>query len=746
MKNNIIIAKEVLLNFFLILIISLSFVSADVIIRTVPETTIWVQGQEYRMDVYADSTAFDVTNQGVRSVEWDVVVPSYLTITHAEVPDPINLNSTNPLDFFYQILMLSGWNRVDNSISGGVLSDNVRIVDTTQNPAPKNRAGYLGSYWFIADNTYTGSSNFDLINVKFANSTNKLMPVNIENVPFTIVAPSIPTVAHYNFSSDFNDNSGNNNHGSAVGNVVLQGGQGINGAASFSGDNSHVTVADSSSLNVVDNLSLSLWMNAGAYNLSTIFILNKSDGTSGNDISWDVEFDSDGNIIVGSVSYTNSESIVRKIDRKGNLLWSKSVAGKGIYDIAIDSGGNIYGIGRINNFVVKYDSNGNLLWNNLLGTAIADGGGAGIATDSANNFVVTSHNSNGDLVVEKYDSNGNLIWSKTYSGAGFDHGYSVDVDNSDNVYVTGYTRSVLGGNSDVILLKYDSNGNLLWSRTFGGAKDDSANSVTTDNSGNIYVTGRTQSFTNSVASGLLLKYDSNGNLLWNKTFSPTDDVRGNSVVEKDGKVYVVGHGYSYSTWEDDLLFYTYGVAGDLLYYTRLGLNNKYETGEGIAVDVDGTVAIVGHSDSSTMAYENWILLYGKPLATLIDKGSYGIEYNGSSVIGHINNQKISAPINSGWQFVTLTYDNNEINLYISDGLVSSVSYNSAIAISILPLTMGTYYNGLLDEVKVFNRTLTLSDVQQLYNEGASNLGLIQQDRSLSSLTLEKNVKKAKKRR
>ena len=60
---------------------------------------------------------------------------------------------------------------------------------------------------------------------------------------------------------------------------------------------------------------------------------------------------------------------------------------------------------------------------------------------------------------------------------------------------------------------------------------------------------------------------------------------------------------------------------------------------------------------------------------------------------------------------------------IDDSLVSTVSYNTPIATSDSPLIIGKYYNGLLDEVKIFNRTLSLSDVQQLYNEGASELGI-----------------------
>ena len=100
-----------------------------------------------------------------------------------------------------------------------------------------------------------------------------------------------------------------------------------------------------------------------------------------------------------------------------------------------------------------------------------------------------------------------MKWGTAGAGDGqFNNLEGITVDSLNNIYVTGYTRPILGGNSDVILLKYDLNGNLIFTKTFGGAKDDSGYGIDVSTDG-IYITGRTQSFTNSVASGLLLKYD-----------------------------------------------------------------------------------------------------------------------------------------------------------------------------------------------------------------------------------------------
>ena len=127
--------------------------------------------------------------------------------------------------------------------------------------------------------------------------------------------------------------------------------------------------------------TLSCYYNSSGSQFCIDMLWNNTNGLSGNDISFDVEFDSSGNIIVGSVAYTNTQSVVSKYDINGNLIWNKTLPGNGIYDIAIDSSNNIYGIGRISNYVVKYDSNGNVIFNGITESSISEGGGAGIAVD-----------------------------------------------------------------------------------------------------------------------------------------------------------------------------------------------------------------------------------------------------------------------------------------------------------------------------------------------------------------------------
>jgi hypothetical protein len=121
-----------------------------------------------------------------------------------------------------------------------------------------------------------------------------------------------------------------------------------------------------------------------------------------------------------------------------------------------------------------------------------------------------------DGLLTKYDTDGNLIWQRILGGASSDIFYSVALDSSGNIYVAGYTNSQGAGGRDGLLTKYDTNGNLIWQRILGGANNDEFYSVALDSSGNIYVAGYTNSQGAGGDDGLLTKYDTDGNLIWQR--------------------------------------------------------------------------------------------------------------------------------------------------------------------------------------------------------------------------------------
>src|SRR5260370_22280342 len=97
------------------------------------------------------------------------------------------------------------------------------------------------------------------------------------------------------------------------------------------------------------------------------------------------------------------------------------------------------------------------------------------------------------MLTIKYNNTGNIVWNKSYNGPvnGGDYSFSVVVDNAGNVYVTG--RSDQGGSlADYTTIKYSSSGTQQWIAFYNGTGNevDEARVVKVDNSGNVYITGK----------------------------------------------------------------------------------------------------------------------------------------------------------------------------------------------------------------------------------------------------------------
>lgn len=108
-----------------------------------------------------------------------------------------------------------------------------------------------------------------------------------------------------------------------------------------------------------------------------------------------------------------------------------------------------------------------------------------------------------------------VLWERTWGGNYTDYFYGVAVDGNDRVYAVGCVDPVGLDNFNVSVVKYDADGGVIWSRTWGGSLADYGNGVAIDAANHVYVTGRTNSFG---VEAFLLQYDSAGTLLWNVTF------------------------------------------------------------------------------------------------------------------------------------------------------------------------------------------------------------------------------------
>jgi len=145
-----------------------------------------------------------------------------------------------------------------------------------------------------------------------------------------------------------------------------------------------------------------------------------------------------------------------------------------------------------------------------------------------------------------------LEWSTTFGGSGYDRGFSVRETSDGGYIVAGFTESYGSGGQDVYLIKTDSSGNMTWSKTFGGTHDDHGRSVRETSDGGYIVAG----FITIYYGGYdvyLVKADSDGNMRWSKSFGGFDLEIGKSVCQtSDGGYIVTGYTYSYGAGYTDV--------------------------------------------------------------------------------------------------------------------------------------------------------------------------------------------------
>src|SRR5271157_663203 len=306
--------------------------------------------------------------------------------------------------------------------------------------------------------------------------------------------------------------------------------------------------------------------------------LNRTWGISGKTFEvWGITVDDKGNIYVTGLNATGSieSAFVFKFDSTGTQMWNETWGHTGItvgYGITVDGNGNVYmaattnvkTAGGYDALVAKYSSTGMLDWNHTWG-GTNDDNGQGIGVDASDNVYITGATksfgdpTHGDAFIAKFTSTGSLLWNHTWGGANYEYGYSIAVNASENAWITGYTMSFGAGSDDAFLVSYNSAGTQLWNRTWGySGSAENGIGVAVDGSGNAYITGDMNHIPLHNFDVFLAKYDPAGTQLWNCTWGGTGADSGYGVgVDPSGTIIVGGYTNSFGAKGEDALILKY---------------------------------------------------------------------------------------------------------------------------------------------------------------------------------------------
>jgi hypothetical protein len=272
--------------------------------------------------------------------------------------------------------------------------------------------------------------------------------------------------------------------------------------------------------------------------------------------------------------------------------------------------------GSTDAFLSKYDAAGNLVWTRQFGTSNADVS-YGVAADGLGSAYVTGFIDGGsvappnpaafDAFVGKYDGSGNLVWMHQLGIAGVDASFGVSADGLGNVYISGNTEGSLGGPNaggrDAFVSKYNAAGANIWTRQFGTSSDDLSFGVSADHLGNVFLAGYSDGNLGGANAGgadaFVTKYDSAGNLVWNRQLGTSGyDVSYGVSADGLGNVYITGYTAGSlggpNAGEDDAFLAKYDGAGNLLWTRQLG-TAILDDGKGVSTDGQGNVYISGYS-------------------------------------------------------------------------------------------------------------------------------------------------------
>lgn len=343
----------------------------------------------------------------------------------------------------------------------------------------------------------------------------------------------------------------------------------------------------------------------------------------GPDMGISIKIDSDKNIYVVGVgknkgSQFSYDFITLKLDNNGNLLWKKIYKPNQkrpsyVHDIALDSLGNVYVTGWGNQegkdqadiITIKYSSTGKQEWIKFFDQGYDES--SKIIIDSKDNIYVlgSSNTNNGNVVlVVKYDYNGNLLWSQSYPG--LIEETDLKIDSKDNPILTGNLYDLATFKSDYLIVKYSSTGNLIFENTYDGNDNDRTYNMCIDSKDNAIIHGMSYQGSNNY-DYLTTKFDTSGNLAWANLHNNNNgsDYGYSLTIDDEDSVYVSGYTCSKRNskgyWDNcDFQTVKYDYLGNKIWTSTY--SNGFSQSWLVGIDKYQSVYVAGASGST---YENF---------------------------------------------------------------------------------------------------------------------------------------------
>lgn len=241
-----------------------------------------------------------------------------------------------------------------------------------------------------------------------------------------------------------------------------------------------------------------------------------------------------------------------------DIGWSIAINDDHGYTIAAQT--DSYGKGDLDAYLIRTDSRGDSLWTKTFGGPLIDRVFSIDLADDQNILLAGISYSYGagdrDAYLIKTDENGRLLWQRTYGGMGYDNAHTVIVNDSGKIILTGYGEHWgSSSNMNIFLKQISMHGDELWTKSYGGPAHDRAMSVYQTQDSGYIITGFTQSFGQGEWDIYVVKTDSQGDSLWTSTYgTPAPDFGYDVIQSHAGEYFITGWSHGYGHSESDLVF------------------------------------------------------------------------------------------------------------------------------------------------------------------------------------------------
>ena len=169
--------------------------------------------------------------------------------------------------------------------------------------------------------------------------------------------------------------------------------------------------------------------------------------------------------------------------------------------------------------LLKTDSLGNMIWNKQYNHRKAGYRGTLNPTQDGGFTLGTwwyADNGVSDVFLLKFNSEGDTLWTRQFGGEDRDTGWATVELLDSSLVLVGRTESFGNGDVDIYVIKTDAQGNLQWQKTFGGSNKDSSTTISVEETGTLLISGTTSETPTGNTAGLILRIDTSGNELWRK--------------------------------------------------------------------------------------------------------------------------------------------------------------------------------------------------------------------------------------